>query len=621
MNQRRRARTVEPVNLARLERGLGEFLVAFSLSSKTRDGYEGQWRLFMTWCTERGVDPVSADAGDIRAFVAWLASPLVDEDQQPVRASLAASTVSGYLRAIRYHLALSGQPSAAVDTVDVKEIMSGVRRVAGKTVAAKRPLGVVDVRALLRAPQPSLMDLQERAALLLARETKAGWARLVTVRRDTDVSKTSTGYQVTLPEVVTDMKARRGTWRVRDPQVADAARVAAGFTSWTRGATPGPRSAPGARGVAGCVTEVVPGFVRAVGKGQKACQRALAERFAATLDIPFDELFVPAQKVGIVVRAQAFSVDVPHRHQELSDVLGVLFAELACAACALDLLLEASPADHPWIFGWSQAPNGAIVPVQVLGQPQVRQLARSLQGRFAFTAGRLGLDRAVAGGCSTMASLDVWRLAVASSNDFLVYLRDRAYVLTGWHGAFGRSDLMGLRHEQMTLARDQATGTTRGVVIALPDDRRGPGGEGARVALQLADDPMLCAVRALSTYLAATGLRDGAVFVQLQGKLGAFGQGRDASATSSGARRWMVRAAAWSRPCSTGCASGPAWSASSGGASHCEPVTWSPLWRRGRRCHESWRRPAMSLLPRSRGTVDPRLGGATWPGRCFRELC
>jgi hypothetical protein len=547
MNQRRRARTVEPVNLARLERGLGEFLVEFSLTSKTRDGYEWQWRRFMTWCTERGVDPVSAKAGDVVSFVAWLASPLVDEDQQQVHASLAASTINAYLCAIRYHLALSGQGSAAVDAVDVKEIMRGVRRVAGKTVAAKRALGVADVRALLVAPQPSLMDLQERAALLLARESKAGWARLVTVRRDQHVFKTNTGYQVRLPEVVTDMKARRGTWRVRDPQVADAARVAAGFTSWTGGTTPGPRSASGARGVAGCVTEVVPGFVAVVGKGQKACQRALAEHLAATLDIPFDELFMPAQKVGIVVRAPAFSVDVPHRHQELSHVLGVLFAELACPACALDLLLEASPADHPWIFGWSQARNGAMVPVKVLGQPQVRQLARSLEGRWAFTADRLGMDRAVAGVCSTMASLDVWRLVAASSNDFLVYLRDRAYVLTGWHGAFGRSDLMGLRHEQMTLARDQATGTTRGVVIALPHGSRDPEGEGARVALQLGHDPMLCAVRALSTYLAATGTSDGAVFVQLSGKLGAFGQGKGrlgdqlGSQEVDGAGRGMVQ--------------------------------------------------------------------------------
>lgn len=526
MTGRRQSRTVEPVNLARLERGLGEFLVAFSLAPKTRDLYVARWCRFTIWCAEREVRPTPVDAGVLRAFVAWLASPLVDEDQQPVRASLAESTIAGYLAAIRYHLALSGEPTAAVSEVDVKDTMRGIRRVAGKAPVRKRPLGVDEVRALLRPPQPSLMDLQERAALLLALETKAGWARLVRVRRDKHVSKTGDGYHLTIPEVVTNMKPRRGTWRVRDPRVADAARVAAGFTSWTGAATPGPRSAPGARGVAGFIPEVASTFVLAVGNGHKACQRALAERFAATLGMPVDELFVPVTLVRTVERAPAFSVHVPHRHLELSSALGVLFAELACPACAIDLLLEASPDDHPWIFGWSQAPNGANVPVQVLGQKQVRQLAHSLEGRFAFTAGRLGLDRAVGGACSTMASLDVWRLVAASSNDFLVYLRDRAYVLTGWHGAFQRNELMGLRHDQVAVACDEATGRTRGVIIDLPHGGRDPQGEGARVALQLADDPMLCAVRALSTYLAATGLHEGALFVQLSGKLGAFGDGK-----------------------------------------------------------------------------------------------
>ena len=545
MSERRRTRTVELCDLVHLQREMQEFLVEFSLTPKTRDGYTGQWRRFMTWCAERGVDPAPADAATIGAFVAWLGSPLVDADQQLVRGSLAESTISAYLCAIRYHLGLLGESTAAVDDVDVRDTLRGIRRVAGTVPVLKRALRVADVRALLVPPAPSVMDLQERAALLLARETGAGWARLVRLRRDAHLVKTSDGYHVTVPEVVAHKSPRRGMWRVRDPQVTDAARVAAGFTSWGVGARPGTRSARGARGLAGCITDVAPSFVHAVGTGRKACQRSFAEEFAATLGVPVDELFALNAEVRTIVSAPAFSKDVPHRHQELSDELGVLFAELACAACAIDALLEATPAGHPWILGWTQTRNGASVPVQVVGQKQVRALSRSLETRWAFTAKRLGLDRAVAGTCATMPVLEVWRLAVASNNSFLVYLRDRAYVLTGWHGAFQRKDLIGLRHEQLAFVRDESTGTTRGVVVALPHGRRDPEGDGARVALKVADDPEMCAVRALSTYLAATGLDEGAVFVQLSGAAGAFGEGtgriggRDSGQEADGTGRGM----------------------------------------------------------------------------------
>jgi integrase len=524
---RRRLRTVELCDdLAALKREMTAFLVECSLAETTRVEYGRMWRSYGRWCEERNVLRTPPDPAVIRSFLAWLGSRLVDDDGEIVRESLADSTVGSHLAAIRYHLALEGFRTEALRHIDVTETLAGIGRVLASPPVKKRPLRPDDVRVLLTPPAPTLMDLQKRVALLLARETGLGWARLVRIRRDRHVDVVGGGYVITVPAVLGTKPAPPDTWRVRDPEVADAARLKAGFTSWTgvaRKQQPGEPKSLG--GVAGAVSIASPSFVHAVGTGVKSCKRPVAEAMAGALGMRLGQLFVLNEDTTEYVMVAEVAVTVPHRHQELQDGLGLLFTELACPACAIGDLLQAGGSAHPWLLGWTQDRAGAAVSVDVDGNDEVRRLARSLETRWAFTAMRLGLPRAVAGEVSALSSLDLWRLLVCADNEFLVYLRDRAYVLTGWHGAFRRAELWGMTHEHLDEVRARDTGKLRGLVVDLPRSKSDPEGEGAHVGLVAARDPLLCAVRALLTYLAATGLRQGPVFIELSGKKGAFGSG------------------------------------------------------------------------------------------------
>jgi integrase len=83
--------------------------------------------------------------------------------------------------------------------------------------------------------------------------------------------------------------------------------------------------------------------------------------------------------------------------------------------------------------------------------------------------------------------------------------RDRAILTLGWFGAFRRSELVGLRVDDVAFTRD-------GLVVRVRKSKTDPHGAREVVGVPHAADPSVCAVRSLRTWLEAAGIVEGALF-------------------------------------------------------------------------------------------------------------
>jgi integrase len=98
------------------------------------------------------------------------------------------------------------------------------------------------------------------------------------------------------------------------------------------------------------------------------------------------------------------------------------------------------------------------------------------------------------------------RRIVATTPDNLLGLRDRALVLVGFSGAFRRSELT------TTLEFSDLHFTDHGLYIRMRRSKTDREGQGRTVAIPAGEHPETCPVRALQTWLAASGITAGPVF-------------------------------------------------------------------------------------------------------------
>jgi len=87
----------------------------------------------------------------------------------------------------------------------------------------------------------------------------------------------------------------------------------------------------------------------------------------------------------------------------------------------------------------------------------------------------------------------------------LVGIRDRALLLVGFAGAFRRSELVGLRLEDVEFPLE-------GLVLTLRRSKTDQEGKGERVAIPHGANPETCPVRALSAWIEAAGISEGPLF-------------------------------------------------------------------------------------------------------------
>jgi integrase len=101
-------------------------------------------------------------------------------------------------------------------------------------------------------------------------------------------------------------------------------------------------------------------------------------------------------------------------------------------------------------------------------------------------------------------SEDIKRIASALPNA-LIGARDRAIILIGFAGAFRRSEIVGLNVDDISY-RDE------GMVILLERSKTDQSGEGRWIGIPFGKNPDTCPVTALRSWLAISGISEGAIF-------------------------------------------------------------------------------------------------------------
>ena len=119
---------------------------------------------------------------------------------------------------------------------------------------------------------------------------------------------------------------------------------------------------------------------------------------------------------------------------------------------------------------------------------------------------------------------DILRLLAACPNN-LLGLRDRALILTGFAGAFRRSELCAMAVSDLSFSDS-------GLVINVPRSKADQEQAGEKVAIPFGEHDQTCPIKALREWLAAACVTSGAVFraVDRHSKVAANGLHRDSVA-------------------------------------------------------------------------------------------
>jgi integrase len=193
---------------------------AASMSSRTRETYELQWRLFVAWCRPRGLQPLPAAPETVALYLSALATR-----------QLAAATIELALVAISQVHKVKGHPSPRA-AAEVQAVRKGIRRTLGTRQKQKAPLLSSELRPGLEAAARGASsssapsnegpksntgpegDLQAAAALAALRDRALlllGWhgalrrSELVAVAVD-HVRFVPQGLELTIPRSKTDQQ-------------------------------------------------------------------------------------------------------------------------------------------------------------------------------------------------------------------------------------------------------------------------------------------------------------------------------------------------------------------------------------------------------------------------------
>jgi integrase len=102
-------------------------------------------------------------------------------------------------------------------------------------------------------------------------------------------------------------------------------------------------------------------------------------------------------------------------------------------------------------------------------------------------------------------SPELLRRMLAGAPDNLRGARDRALLLVGFAGALRRSELVGLRYEDVRI-------TGEGAVVTIPKSKTDQEMEGQTVGIPYGGHVASCPVRAVTTWLEVSGIRNGYLF-------------------------------------------------------------------------------------------------------------
>jgi integrase len=103
-----------------------------------------------------------------------------------------------------------------------------------------------------------------------------------------------------------------------------------------------------------------------------------------------------------------------------------------------------------------------------------------------------------------IADTDLRRM-IAQLPETLIGVRDRAILLVGFAGAFRRSELVALNHDDVEFTRD-------GLVISIRRSKTDQEGAGRKIGIPYGSNPATCPVRSLQDWIECGDIKEGPLF-------------------------------------------------------------------------------------------------------------
>lgn len=180
------------VILSEYQETVGKYAQA-SVSENTQRAYRFAWERFSRWCLERNVPPLPTSPETLCAYLAGMA----DE-------GCALSSIEQALAAINKAHELKGLSSPSREPA-VRTVMQGIRRILGHKRRQKEPATAEILRGALKSLEDSLIDVRDRALLLLGFAGAFRRSELAALQVE-DLAWRPEGLQVALRRSKTDQE-------------------------------------------------------------------------------------------------------------------------------------------------------------------------------------------------------------------------------------------------------------------------------------------------------------------------------------------------------------------------------------------------------------------------------
>jgi site-specific recombinase XerD len=167
----------------------------------TRRAYSSDFRIFESWCAQRGINALPASPESVAAFLAC-----------EVERSIRPSTIGRRVAAIRYAHKLAGH-AVPTDDERVKATVRGIRRSLGTAPRKKAPATAERIIPMALGTGDNLKALRDRALLLLGFAGAFRRSELVALDCE-DIEECETGLRITIRHSKTDQEGAGRTLAV-----------------------------------------------------------------------------------------------------------------------------------------------------------------------------------------------------------------------------------------------------------------------------------------------------------------------------------------------------------------------------------------------------------------------
>jgi site-specific recombinase XerD len=155
-------------------------------AASTRRAYASDWRLFVTWCGDRGLPSLPASPATVATYIGALG-----------RSGIRPATIARRVAAIRDRHVRAGFP-APTDAPEVRAVVRGVRRTMGAAPRPKAPATADLVRTIVAGiGTDRLLDVRDRALMLLGFASAMRRSELATLAVE-DVTEEGRGLRITI---------------------------------------------------------------------------------------------------------------------------------------------------------------------------------------------------------------------------------------------------------------------------------------------------------------------------------------------------------------------------------------------------------------------------------------